>query len=88
MCLHTYTLGLSASSTMNNCVGFLNEAINKFRFFYNTKLNIIFLIPLTCKLMSPCITDLSGNNSFGFTTNLGTEKCNFVTLSGGSGCNI
>ena len=25
-CPHTYTLGLSASSTMNNCVGFLNGA--------------------------------------------------------------
>ena len=26
-CPHTYTLGLSAASTMNNCVGFLNGAI-------------------------------------------------------------
>ena len=39
-------------------------------------------------LVSPCIIDLSGNNSFYFTTNVATGNYYFVTLSGESGRNI
>ena len=42
----------------------------------------------TCTLVSPCIIDLSGNNSFYFTTNLATENYNFVRFADRSGSNI
>ena len=42
----------------------------------------------TCTLVSPQIIDLSGNNSFYFTTNLLTGNYNFITKSGGAGSNI
>ena len=45
-------------------------------------------IPVTCTLISPQIIDLSGNNSFYFTTNLATSNYNFITSTGGAGSNI
>jgi hypothetical protein len=41
-----------------------------------------------CTLISSQIIDLSGNNSFYFTTNLLTGNYNFITKSGGAGSNI
>ena len=46
------------------------------------------LIPITCTIVSPQIIDLSGNNSFYFTTDLITSNYNFVTKNGGAGSNI
>jgi hypothetical protein len=41
-----------------------------------------------CTLISSQIIDLSGNNSFYFTTDLITSNYNFVTKNGGAGSNI
>ena len=69
-CPHTYTLGLSVASTMNNCVGFLNGAIAN---SYTTQTGTSTTISTTITRALVSIT-LNQSDQFNFKDNTGTNR--------------